>query len=377
MNVCFIVPDAYAAAANLHGAHIGGAETQQFHFAEALRSAGYNVTFIVAKPDMYSDIDDSQTLPAWVKVAYSLRNYSSKFGFFKDSINLFLSMKTAKANIYIQRCSFHDAPRVWLFSKLLKSKFIFWIGSDFNIDLEYQASALSRLRRMTYKYSIKRASAIICQTVKQQNMLLANFGLRSFLVRNMVGIPTKQTKFSSTTNRLTAIWGGRINKNKRPDLLISLAQQTTNWEFIFVAIKDRCREEQYDTFVAKVSELSNAKVIPSLSHNEYLKLTSQADLVLNTSLVEGFPNTLLEAFAQSVPALTIGIDPDNALSNNHIGWVCNDTIEASGKMQLFHDNRDLLTHAGIKALSYVMKYHSEKNTIDSLKSVLRKTLHAQ
>lgn len=358
---------------NFKGSQIGGAETQQFLFAKTLQSSGYNVEFIVARPNAFTKTDDNN-LPDWVKVAYSLRSRSSKIGFLKDTIKLFFAMKKVKADLFIQRCSFHDAPRVWLFSKLLNSKFLFWIGSDFNVDIEYQKNNLSFLRRISYQYSLAHSNAIVSQTKKQQNMLLNSFNLSSHIIRNIVQTPYEQDCLPSKPIIPTAIWGGRINPNKRPELLIELALGLPNWSFIFVAISDRCLDAQYSSFFQQASSLPNARVMPSLPHEEYIELTSQVHLVLNTSITEGYPNTLLEAFAHAVPTLTLGVDPDNAITSNNLGWVCSGLNSAIQKMQYLFKNQEELTSAGENARLYVQRNHSTKLAIDDLGKLLNSIL---
>ena len=116
-------------------------------------------------------------------------------------------MKNINANLYIQRCSFHDAPRVWLFSKLLNAKFLFWIGIDYNVDIEYIRTSLSPLRRFSYLLALKKADIVIAQTKYQASLLESISNSLSNTISNVVSIPpVNQTR--SSNNKLVAIWGG-------------------------------------------------------------------------------------------------------------------------------------------------------------------------
>jgi len=375
IKICFIAPDAYSAVANLAGVHIGGAETQQFQFAKGLKSLGHEVQFVVARPINTSAKQD-ELLPDWVSVAYSLRSHRSRRGFVKDSLLLLNTMKKLNADIYIQRCSFHDAPRVWLFSKILRSKFLFWIGIDYNVDITYIKKSLSCIRRLPYLYALKKADIVVSQTDYQASLLLKNFNISSPVIKNIVSIPTVGPR-QALVGRPKAIWGGRINPRKNPDKLLQLSEQVPSWDFVVIIVKERGHEKLYQDFVITANQKSNIQVIYSLSHENYLNFHKNVDLVVNTASTEGYPNTLLEAFARNVPALTLGIDPDQSISKNKIGWVCENVSSAAKKLNYLAENTKEVISAGNEARSYVENYHSCKRAISSLDVVLRNSLKSK
>jgi len=278
-------------------------------------------------------------------------------------------MRRIKADLFIQRCSFHDAPRVWLFSKLLNAKFLFWIGIDYNVDIKYIRINLSPLRRFSYLLALKKADILIAQTKHQASLLKSISNSLSKTISNIVSIPPlNQTR--SSNNKLVAIWGGRINPRKKPEKLLELAAKAPTWTFFAIIVKERGLEREYDEFVTKSNHLSNLTVIHSLPHEEYLRFHDSVSLVLNTASTEGYPNTLLEAFARSVPALTLGIDPDQAISKNGIGWVYTDIKNAAIKLNYLAEHREELILAGNNARKYAEKHHSFEKAISDLDHVL-------
>ena len=373
MRICFVAPDAYAAAVNASGTHIGGAETQQFQFAQALHSKGYEVSFIVARPSSCSKEDD-ENLPAWVEVAYSLRDKSSKIGFFRDTLRMYQVIKKIHADIFIQRCSFHDAPRVWLFAKILGAKFIFWVGADFNVNRIWIKHNLSLLRRMAYEYVLSRADEIVVQTENQKMMLNLFYAIKASIIRNIVGIPHSQLRNKRASCTLKVVWGGRINPNKNPGKLLEIARKASEWSFIIAAIKDRNWTREYVEFIKNATHLDNVTIFESTPHKDYLKITNDADIVLNTSRFEGYPNTLLEAFAHGVPALTLGVNPVDVISKYELGWVCDDVDDAVSKLISLAENPDELKKSGEAAFRYVKKFHSREMVTDELERLLMKRM---
>ena len=164
--------------------------------------------------------------------------------------------------------------------------------------------------------------------------------------------------------------GGRINPRKKPEKLLELAAKAPTWTFFAIIVKERGLETEYDEFVTKSNHLSNLTVIHSLPHEEYLRFHDSVSLVLNTASTEGYPNTLLEAFARSVPALTLGIDPDQAISKNGIGWVYTDIKNAAIKLNYLAEHREELILAGNNARKYAEKHHSFEKAISDLDHVL-------
>lgn len=369
MKICFVAPDAYAVASGSGGVHAGGAETQQFQFAEKLRSRGYDVRFVIAKP---FSIPEANTLdlPSWVRIAYPLRDQRSKTGYIRDSISLFKAMRNTGADIFIQRCSFHDTPRVGLFSKILGASFVFWTGADFNVNHEWMKSNLSGIRRYSFLKALKGADVVICQTVNQQQKLEAYFSLPSTVIRNSVNIPENFSTKEVKKDQLTAIWCGRINSNKQPGKLLELARRNDQWRFTVAALKDRLHPSEYKDFLERARQITNVTVYSSLSHREYLNLTVGANLVLNTSVYEGYPNTLLEAYARGVPSLTLGVDPDNSIEKNSIGWVCSGIDEASATMSELVERPELLADAGKRAFTYVQNSHAAEVVVEELEILL-------
>lgn len=354
---------------NTGNSHIGGAETQQFQFSRALRARGHDVSFIVALSPGYDST--GKKLPDWVYVAYDMRVHSGKIGYMNDSINLFKAMKLTDSYIFLQRCSFHDAPRVWLFSRILGAKFIFWVGADYNVDKNWLKNNLSAVRRKSYLHAISHADAVICQTSYQQKRLMDNYSIRSNVIRNIVLIPEFLPDRSIQNSRPTAIWAGRINKNKQPGKLLQIARRTKGWNFIAVAIKERGLQNEYKSFVDEAENVPNLKVLTSLPHQDFLELTGKSDLILNTSGYEGYPNTLLEGFARAVPALTLGVDPDGCIQQEQLGWVCNSVEEASSTLNTILNEKSLLDEAGHRALNYVKNNHSVDQVVPILDSLLK------
>lgn len=374
-RIALISPEAWAVCVGVTGERTGGAETQFHLIAKGLLARGWPLSLIVSAPK-----NRDTCLPPWAYSAYKQRGYPTKLGFLADSYRLFLAMRQTKAEVFFQRCSFHDAPRVALFSKALKAKFIFWLGADYNADLKWQKDNLSCIRRVSFWKSLRSADVIVAQTKSQAQKIRECFGLESIVITNAVAVeksyPLRSKRFEIRPTR-TIVWGGRLNQNKRPELLLQLAQRTPNWTYIAAVLKERDGHDRLQSFMAAAHSIPNIKVEVDLSHQQYCDLIGTVDLALNTSIMEGFPNTLLEAFAKGVPALTFGIDPDGIIRSNSLGWVCDSIDSAHETIRSLEESPGLLLDAGRKAHQYVLDHHSEVMILDAVESLLNDLFHQE
>lgn len=366
LHVAFVAPEAWSAAAGFSGERTGGAETQQLLLASGLRERGYPVTLLVAPPE-----GSTAPLPDWVSPAFTRRDTRSRSGYLTDSFRLFSAMARTGADVFVQRCSFHDAPRVALFSRLLDARFIFWVGAEYNVNREWMATGLSPLRRTAYMEALRSADVLVCQTSHQARALLDGFGLSSTVIPNAVEIPeTAMERVTPSGLQLTALWGGRVNANKRPEALVEIAGLLPEWRFRTAVIRERGREDEHVAFLKAAHEVRELEIMEDLPQERFLELVSSADLMLNTSVMEGFPNTLLEAFARGVPALTLGVDPDHAISSQGTGWVCGSVEEAVSEMRRLAREPERLLEAGRRARRYAASVHSPAAVLDSLQALL-------
>jgi len=355
LKVCFFSPIAGSYFFPDNYQRTGGAELQQVLIAKYMVNKGIDVSFIIGD---YGQ-NEIEVIDG-IKVIRSFKPFSGnrKLRFFPDMYSIFKAMKIANADIYNQRAVAFYTGQLSIFASILGKKFTFSIGIDYNCFKDC-GGYLPKIMCKLYGFGIKRANAVIAQTTKQQEMLKRNFNINSILIRNGIQIPEhiKPIKYNnSTQTKFRFIWVGSIRKRKKPELYIELARRVPNAEFIMIGgIGD-------DThFLEKIKE--EAEQVPNLDYIGFIhpdkiyEYYRTAYAYINTSSLEGFPNTYLQSWIHGVPTLTIEIDPDNIISENRIGMVSGsfeNLVSDVKKLIMNPAERDYMSE---KAFIYVRENH--------------------
>jgi glycosyltransferase involved in cell wall biosynthesis len=79
----------------------------------------------------------------------------------------------------------------------------------------------------------------------------------------------------------------------------------------------------------EAERIPNLELLDPRPHAEAMALVRRAVAVVSTSRLEGMPNIFLEAWARSVPVLTLSFDPDGLIARHGLG------ITAEGDWQRF------------------------------------------
>jgi glycosyltransferase involved in cell wall biosynthesis len=110
---------------------------------------------------------------------------------------------------------------------------------------------------------------------------------------------------------------------KRPDRFIELARRIPERDFVIVG-GGLSTEREYAAGIERTAAgIPNLTLTGWLPHPAVLRHIARASLVVNTSVVEGFPNVYLEAWNHAVPVVSFN-DVDGLIEREHLGIVCGD-----------------------------------------------------
>lgn len=155
------------------------------------------------------------------------------------------------------------------------------------------------LRQFTYPW----ANRVVLQTTDVVKMFPSAIAKKSSVIPNPVVPPVFSDENIAPIHRPTIMAVGRLSDEKGYDLLIKafkiVARNHDEWRLTFVG--DGPRRDSLEELARKLDVESKVLFVGRVGNvYDYLR---QADIFVQSSRYEGFPNALCEALATGVPAI--------------------------------------------------------------------------
>ena len=321
IKVCLISLKSYPLFTKNSTAYFGGAEVQISLIARELaKDKRFRVSLITSNYGQPPVVERGR-----------LTLYKTKL------FDLPTILKTANADIYVERTV---NPKVLLtgwWCRLFKKKFVYMVAHDWDCTAS----------------SLKLADLIIAQHQDQSFALKENLKLKSLVMPPLIKIKTGK----KTLKRQYILWVGRADEWKKPLDFIDLARCYPQEKFVMI-----CRAGKIKIQPVSLPNLQFFAAVPFTDINQFF---TRAKVLVNTSTAEGFPNTFLQAGAAGIPILSFKVNPNRYIDKYHCGL-----IGASFLKQMLNNPKRLKT-MGQNHYQYVKKHHNFKN-LDILKRALYK-----
>lgn len=179
---------------------------------------------------------------------------------------------------------------------------------------------LSKMAKWLQNFGLCRADMVVCQTIRQVELLRSTFGIEGFLAPN---ISPDLFVVPANEPREGVLWVGRDVDCKAPELFVELARRLPSHPFTMICQPQPGRDLQRLTATAP----KNLRLVPGLPIQETAPLFGCHRVYALTSLSEGFPNVLLEAARAGTPVVSLCVDPENLLSSNKAGFACQGSFD--------------------------------------------------
>lgn len=174
--------------------------------------------------------------------------------------------------------------------------------------------------------AISAADAVVAQNSHQ--LSLANRRLRTavYQIPNCYS-PTDPEPLPELVNgeKPVVLWVARFTQFKRPDVVIELADELP--ELLFVMVGSAADQDLYERIEAEAAERANVRFEGFVPFSEIDRYFVSMDMFLNTSDIEGFPNTFLQSWAYHKPVISLRVDPDDVITANDLGFVANGSVD--------------------------------------------------
>jgi glycosyltransferase involved in cell wall biosynthesis len=264
-------------------------------------------------------------------------------------------MKRANADIYYYNCGDLGLGQVSWWACHHNRKTVYSVASDPDCDPKLPTLKPWR-ERILYRYGLQHTDQIIVQTLRQQAMLQAGFGIAAEL------IPMPCTGFDATKPVKVydgpphVLWVGRFSHEKRLEWLLDTAEAFPQYIFD-IAGAANARTEYAKGLQKRAESIPNVILHGRLLHHELGALYSRARLLCCTSIFEGFPNTFLEAWSMGLPIVST-FDPDQIIARMSLGKTACSVNEIREGVAALMENSNAWQEASVAAQTYVNTYHT-------------------
>ncbi|MBZ5500373.1 MAG: glycosyltransferase [Acidobacteriia bacterium] len=267
------------------------------------------------------------------------------------------------ADIYVVPGNSQFSGEAAFYCRQRGKKYVFLSGSDYDYSPEYKTSPdqydMYSVPHALKLYAIENAALHIVQNERQANLLRDEYGRSSVIIKNPIDL---KPLFPRNATARTILWVGKSDeRTKRPSMMLELARQLPQYRFVMVMTFTV--KETHDRCIKEASTLSNVTLLERIPFSQIERFFADARLHVNTSTVEGFPNTFLQAAKYGVPTLSIQVDPGEMLSKYGCGLVCaGDFEQLRDKVQTAMTNDVLYSILSRQSEKYVRESH-DKNLI--------------
>jgi glycosyltransferase involved in cell wall biosynthesis len=331
MRIAFLTGTAYHLLIDGESSEVGGSQIQQVYLGKELAERGHDVFFI--------EEESAEKEPQSVKnVEVCIRkqpNTSNRILQISSWIsNSYKVLNRINPDIVYARVLSFDLIPLLIASRLTSSKLVYCFANDSEATSDPEIFKSSITNSRFYKSIIGRTLSsvdlLIAQNKLQRRSAIRRFSTEIAQIPNGYPIAQvcSQSGLFSCIERPVILWVGNIRGVKDPFSFLDLAASLPEYYFVMVGGKRNREAELYDEVVARTKEITNIRFegfIPQTEINEYY---ARANVFVNTSKSEGFPNTFLESWAHGVPVASLNSDPDGLIRENGLGIVSDGNIES-------------------------------------------------
>ena len=352
-----------------HG-RAGGAERQMTLLARALVERGYGVAHVIYPPR--EPVELSYPLTLVHRAPYA--GGRPVVGGLLEAVAIWRALRRADAEVVVVRTASPLVGIAALFSRLHGRGLIFSGSNISDFTLETMSD---RVNRALYRFGVRRADAVVVQSSDQRSLALEAFPS----LRNVVAIPSFAETAPVADAHATGdafLWFGRSVPEKQPLRYVELARALPEARFRMIPVPQGPDTRLLDDLRTAAEELPNLELLDPVPHAQLATLLGRSVAVVNTSMLEGMPNTFLEAWASGVPVLTLQFDPDGTVERHGLGISAGGSWErfVAGARDLWRSRADRHDLAR-RVRSYVESAHSEEAVAAHWSTLVNETREAR
>jgi glycosyltransferase involved in cell wall biosynthesis len=216
-----------------------------------------------------------------------------------------------------------------------RTRLVYICGSDAEVDGGYRRA--NRLRGGIFERGLRGADQRFAMSEHQRD-LMERAHLPCAMYRNLI-LPRKEPR--QTTKDIDFLWVSRCVALKKPHLFLDLAQAIPAARFVMIIPpEDRAL---WESVRDRAIKLPNVEFLEGVPYREVQRYFDRAEVFVNTSDFEGFPNSFIQMGQGGGTILSLSVDPDGLLTDYGAGRC------AEGDWETFlEDARELHADAAVR-----------------------------
>jgi glycosyltransferase involved in cell wall biosynthesis len=352
VKVCLLgLENAIVFMPGLDGFRVGGEQVQQSLIARGLSHRGYQASMVCMD---YGQPDEAEVDGVRVYKAYAPNAGLPVLRFiYPRWIKMWSALRHADADIYYTSCAGMQVGLLALFCQRHKRKFIYRVAHDNDCNPSSLLIALARDKHL-YEYGLRHAHGILTQSQQQTEALELNYRLSSQVAGMLVEKPSHSMPYHEQD--IDVLWVNNIRKFKRPDLVLDLAESMPEASFHLVGGPND--PELYEQIKRRADSLQNVTFHGPVPYRQVGGFYDRCRVFLNTSDIEGFPNSYLQAWVRSRPVVAF-FDPDALIKREGMGQAVKSIDEMRRAVRSYLSNRSALEDVGERCREYMSKKYDD------------------
>lgn len=370
VKICLLgLENASVFLTGLDSFRVGGEQVQQSLIARALSRRGYQTSMVCMD---YGQPDGTEEDGVRVYKAYAPNAGLPVIRFiYPRWIKLWSALRRADADIYYTSCAGMQVGLLALFCQRQKRKFIFRVAHDNDCNPSSLLIGFARDKHL-YEYGLQRADGILSQSGQQVKALELNYRLQSEVAGMLVEKPSGDVPHAKRD--IDVLWVNNIRQFKRPDLSLDLAASMPGVSFHLVG--GPIEPELYEQIKRRAESLQNVTFHGPISYKQIGEFYDRCRVFLNTSDIEGFPNSYLQAWVRGRPVVTF-FDPDGLIRREGLGQAVTTLEEMRTALRFYLDKESALEEVGARCRDYMsVKYGDDIVLQPYLEMIERLVPHA-
>ena len=358
MKICLVNLGALPALSEAYKhLRVGGEEVQHAQLAAAFARRGHDVSLVVADVGQEDGIrfEDVRTLKAFDESAGLpvLRFVHPRW------TKLWSAIARADADVYYFSCAGMALGLLALYCRRHGKRLVFRAASDSDCEPDKLLIRFAR-DRWLYRFGLKRADAILVQTATQQRTMLLNYGRQSTVAGMLVARPAMNAQ--ARAKDVDVLWVANIRQVKRPDRIFELARALPHVRFHMAGGVSPGDDELYRAIERESRGIANLTFHGGIPYLDIGALFDRARVFANTSDLEGFPNTFLQAWIRRIPVVTM-FDPDGVVARCGLGS-CHATVSDMARgLSIMLSEIDVYDAASRAALLFAQQHYGEDEVL--------------